>query len=130
MSLGPTCDSKHTATATFSEKLQAAEKLIVLSYNYHDRYIKRAALAKGWIEQQSSVLQYRVFWEYNDTNHEVQRAIGSTLFYNHFPDSRELTTKQGLNKNLQNMMLPGVDIYDFYPRCYDLSDVREIDLFH
>ena len=26
-------------------------------------------------------------------------------------------------------MLPGVDIYDFYPRCYDLSDAREIDLF-
>ena len=50
-------------------------------------------------------------------------------FYNHFPLSRELTTKQGLNKNLNNITMPGVDIYNFYPRCFDLSDPRQVDLF-
>ena len=50
-------------------------------------------------------------------------------FYNHFPSSRELTTKQDLNQNLNNITAHGVDIFDFYPRCYDLSDSRQVDLF-
>ena len=30
--------------------MQAAEKLIVLSFNSGDKYLKRAAYAKGWID--------------------------------------------------------------------------------
>ena len=50
-------------------------------------------------------------------------------FFNHFPDTRELTTKQGLNKNLYAITTPGVDVASFYPRCFDLSDSRQLDLF-
>ena len=72
---------------------------------------------------------FTVKWEYSDSSKDVYKLLNSNQFYNHFPDSRELTTKQGLNTNLQNITLPGVDIYNFYPRCYDLSDQRQIDLF-
>jgi hypothetical protein len=30
---------------------------------------------------------------------------------------------------LNNITEYGVDIYKFYPRCYDLSDVKQIDYF-
>ena len=50
-------------------------------------------------------------------------------FYNHFSDGRELTTKQGLNKNLHQICQYGTDIQKFYPRCYDFSDVKQIDYF-
>ena len=35
-----------------------------------------------------------------------------------------------MNKNINNITLPEVDIYKFYPRCYDLSDVKQIDWFN
>ena len=73
---------------------------------------------------------FNVKWEFSDSsNQDVYKNLRSNQFYNHFPDSRELTTKQGLNQNLHNITLPGVDIYSFYPRCYDLSDKRQFDLF-
>ena len=73
---------------------------------------------------------FNVKWEFSDSsNQDVYKNLRSNQFYNHFPDSRELTTKQGLNQNLHSITLPGVDIYSFYPRCYDLSDKRQFDLF-
>ena len=37
--------------------------------------------------------------------------------------------QQGLNKNLNAITAPGVDVASFYPRCFDLSDPRQLDLF-
>ena len=45
-------------------------------------------------------------------------------WYNHFPNNRELTTKAGLCKNLWTfcMLDYELQIQNFFPRCYDLSD--------
>jgi hypothetical protein len=51
----------------------------------------------------------------------------SDQFYNHFPHSRELGSKQGLNTHL-NGATTG-DVYKFYPRGYDLSEYRQVELF-
>jgi len=50
-------------------------------------------------------------------------------FYNHFSNSRELTTKQGLNKNLYSILAHDKNVYEWYPRSYDLSDQRQIEAF-
>ena len=79
----------------------------------------------GWVQNAGHGSHlFNVKWEYSDSNQDVYKVLRSNQFYNHFPDSRELTTKQGLNQNLHNLTMPGVDIYSFYPRCYDLSDSR------
>ena len=100
------------------------QSTIVFAIRSQDKFIKRAAEAKGWVMNSAAnnVLMFNVKWEYSETDKDVYKLLKSNQFYNHFPDSRELTTKQGLNQNLHNLTLPGVDIYDFYPRCYDLSD--------
>jgi tubulin monoglycylase TTLL3/8 len=50
-------------------------------------------------------------------------------FFNHFPDTRELTTKEGLNRNLYSITEPGVDVHSFYPRSYDLSQRKQFEEF-
>ncbi len=57
------------------------------------------------------------------------KSLRPNQLFNHFPDSRELTTKQGLNKTLNAISQPGTDIFDFYPRSYDLSDNSQVDAF-
>jgi hypothetical protein len=69
-----------------------------------------------------------VKWDYSDSHFDYSKQMPHQLF-NHFPDTRELTTKQGLNKNLNSITQPGTDVSDFYPRCYDLSNPRQLDLF-
>lgn len=62
--------------------------------------MKRAFLRKGWVESTAQYSQTcSVKWEYSDISTSV-KTMRETQFYNHFPDGRELTTKQGLNKNL------------------------------
>jgi tubulin monoglycylase TTLL3/8 len=52
-------------------------------------------------------------------------------WYNHFPNNRELTTKSGLCKNLWTfcMLDYELQIQNFFPRCYDLSDQKNVDAF-
>ena len=71
---------------------------------------------------------FTVKWEYTDST-ESYKHLKSHQFYNHFPDSRKITTKQGLNQTLNQITLPGHDIFSIYPRCFDLSDQRQADLF-
>jgi len=41
----------------------------------------------------------------------------------------ELTSKAGLCKNLQSSPLYELQIPRIFPRCYDLSDAKETELF-
>ena len=51
--------------------------------------------------------------------------------YNHFPYNREITTKAGLCKNLVFNCFEEQElkISHIFPRCYDLSDSKQIDHF-
>lgn len=106
---------------------------IIFQSNGRDTYFKRAALRKKsegiWVENPIySSYFYTVKWDYGDTNLHYER-MKPHQFVNHFPDTRELTTKQGLTKNLNNCTEVGVDVSSFFPRSYDLSDRREVDLW-
>lgn len=107
---------------------------IVFQSNGKDNYFKKAALRKGlaesiWVENSlHSSYHYTVKWEYDDTKLHYTK-MKQHQFVNHFPDSRELTTKQGLTKNLNSLTEAGTDVYSFFPRSYDLSDRGEVDLW-
>lgn len=104
---------------------------IVFQSNGRDTYFKRAALRKEgiWLENPvSSSYFYTVKWDYGDTNLVYDR-MKPHQFVNHFPDTRELTTKQGITKNLNQVTDIETDVNSFFPRSYDLSDRREVDLW-
>ena len=56
--------------------------------------MKRAMLAKGWVASSGHANHmFNVKWEYSDANQDIYTNISNNQFYNHFPDTRELTTK-------------------------------------
>eukprot|EP00347_Sterkiella_histriomuscorum_P009991 403339101 len=102
---------------------------IVFLFNSRDLFLKRTAIKRGWFE--NPIMNSHFFdvkWDYIDNQGEFNN-LKPNQFYNHFPDGREITTKQGLNKNINNLSEYGIDIYKFYPRCYDFSDLKQIDMF-
>lgn len=48
---------------------------------------------------------------------------------NHFKNNTELTKKSGLTKNLKNLIFRNIDIDNFYPRCYDISERNDFEDF-
>jgi hypothetical protein len=113
-----------------SQPLKPMPDKIMFQFNSCDGYMKRSFLREGWVENNSSTVNClsTVKWEYSDAVQAIKSLRPNQLF-NHFPDSREITTKQGLNKTLNSISQPGTDIYDFYPRSYDLSEYSQVDAF-
>ena len=80
------------------QKVDLVNDQIVFQSNGRDTYFKRAALRKKqnegiWRENPiSSSYFYTVKWDYGDTNLNHDR-MKPHQFVNHFPDTRELTTK-------------------------------------
>ncbi len=107
---------------------------IIFQSNSRDTYFLRAALRKQekeglWIENPNIESKtFTVKWDYGDSNIDFI-GMEPYQFCNHFPDSRELTTKQGLIQNLNQITMPGVDVSSFFPRSYDMSDPKQFDLF-
>lgn len=73
-------------------------------------------------------IMFHVHWDYGDSKIDAKKLL-SYQFSNHFPETRELTTKQGLTRNLNSITLPGVNPDTFFPRSFDLSDPKQLDLF-
>lgn len=48
---------------------------------------------------------------------------------NHFKNNTQLTKKSGLTKNLKNLIFKNIDIDNFYPRCYDISERNDFEDF-
>lgn len=108
--------------------------LLIFQSNGRDTYFKRAAQRRGeaeglWIENpMKNSFMFNVNWDYGDAKVDAKR-LSSFQFCNHFPDTRELTTKQGLTKNLNSITLPGANPATFFPRSYDLGDSKQLELF-
>ena len=125
--------TKEAPVLSDAEPDQVNDKIVFQS-NGRDTYFKRAAQRKQrkegiWVENPTmSSYFFTVKWDYGDS-HFHHDKVKPHQFFNHYPDTRELTTKQGLNKHLNQITTPGVDVSSFYPRCFDLSIPRELDLF-
>ena len=92
-----------------------------------DDFIRRAFKRRGWYE--NKVLNSTAFhlkWTYTDSESDY-RALRPGQYFNHFPNNRKLTTKNGLNSifrlNCDYSLRPSA----FYPRTYDLGDANQVD---
>ena len=86
-------------------------------------FLRRAVQRAGWLENViNGYAMFHVKFDVSDINVQVKAG----QYYNHFPDNRELCTKGGLTKNLwtQCSMESLHQISNFFPRSYDLSDVK------
>lgn len=45
---------------------------------------------------------------------------------NHFNENKSITAKFGLTRNIRNIVILGKDHNQFFPRCYDVNDVKEL----
>lgn len=51
-------------------------------------------------------------------------------YINHFEENKAITAKFGLCRNIRNLSLLGRDPNVFFPRCYDVNDVAELEDFY
>ena len=51
-------------------------------------------------------------------------------YVNHFDENKSITAKFGLTRNIRNIASRGKDHSIFYPRCYDVNDVTELEDFY
>jgi tubulin monoglycylase TTLL3/8 len=87
-------------------------------------------LERGWLENPD--VRSRLFdlkWAAKTKDIDFEN-IDDRQLINHFALNGCLTTKYGLCKSLRSMIYNhGVDVFDFYPRCYDLSDLSDFENF-
>lgn len=51
-------------------------------------------------------------------------------YVNHYDENKSITAKFGLTRNIRNIASMGKDHSVFYPRCYDVNDVTELEDFY
>ena len=59
-------------------------------------------------------------------NESDYKGLIEGQYYNHFQNNKELTTKIGLTNNLKEFCEYGANFDQFYPRCYDLGNNKEL----
>jgi len=98
---------------------------LVFIFNSPDEYMKRAFIARGWVENPIAQSQFfDIRWDLNENNVNFS-IISNGQLCNHFANNQELTTKTGLARNLQK--IAGSE--NFFPRCYDFTDEKQISEF-
>ena len=96
-------------------------------------YYRRAAKRLGWqqVPQQKDPRQpFHIRFNVSDLE-GAGTDVKPNQIYNHFPCNRELTTKAGLCKNLWFNCFAEQEHRTslVFPRCYDLSDGRQVEQF-
>ena len=51
-------------------------------------------------------------------------------YVNHFQENKAITAKFGLTRNIRNLADLGKNPHAFFPRCYDINDVTELEDFY
>jgi len=98
----------------------------VFCCNTQDEHMRRALLNLGWYENKNITSSFfDLKWMYMDNESDYKFLIEGQ-FYNHFQNNKELTTKIGLTNNLKDFSEYGANFDQFYPRCYDLGNNKEM----
>lgn len=73
-------------------------------------------------------MDFDVKWtlKIKDINYDILKP---QQIINHFKNNVQLTKKSGLTKNLKNLIFKNIDIDNFYPRCYDISERNDFEDF-
>lgn len=110
------------------QKIQSPEKLYIIIGGYED--LKEALKKRGWVENlnpQSIFFDFKWTLKIKDIEYT---KLKDHQIVNHFEKNGCLTSKVGLCRNLKNLIgSEQTDIYEFYPRCYDLEDSNEFEDF-
>ena len=106
-----------------------AEKNIFICFNgYPD--MRKALINRGWVENVDPTSNFFDFKCALSARNVDFYSIKKNQFVNHFEKNTELTRKVALSKNLRNLIwFRNIDVNKFYPRCYDLSDINDIENF-
>lgn len=103
-------------------------KIFIIIGGYPD--LRNALLARGWIENPDrDSNQFNLKWTLKKADLNFL-ALPSNQYVNHFEKNTSITTKNGLCRNLKNLIwFHQENIDEFYPRCFDLNDFNEFDDF-
>lgn len=89
--------------------------------------MRRCLLGHGWFENNHSSF-FDLKWVYSE-NLDDLKVLNEGQYYNHFKNTKELTTKVQLIMNLKNCPDHEIDMDHFFPRAYDLGNTAERDDF-
>lgn len=113
----------------YLKKVGLQENTKVFCCNTQDSYVRRALLSFGWYENKNiNSFFFDLKWVYIDDENDYKFLIEGQ-YYNHFQNNKELTTKIGLTNNMKEYCEYGVNFDEFYPRCYDLGNNKEMNEF-
>lgn len=113
----------------YLKKVGLQDNTKVFCCNTQDSYVRRALLSFGWYENKNiNSFFFDLKWVYIDDENDYKFLIEGQ-YYNHFQNNKELTTKIGLTNNMKEYCEYGVNFDEFYPRCYDLGNNKEMNEF-
>ena len=104
------------------------KKVFICSRIYPD--LKLALEKRNWVEnpeQESTFFDLK--WSLRKLEIDFL-SLNSNQLVNHFKGNEMITRKADLCRNLRNLIwFRNVDMFSFFPRCYDLSDANDLDEF-
>eukprot|EP00747_Dinoflagellata_sp_TGD_P060983 gnl/TRDRNA2_/TRDRNA2_152311_c2_seq2.p1 gnl/TRDRNA2_/TRDRNA2_152311_c2~~gnl/TRDRNA2_/TRDRNA2_152311_c2_seq2.p1 ORF type:complete len:1616 (+),score=224.25 gnl/TRDRNA2_/TRDRNA2_152311_c2_seq2:71-4918(+) len=123
--------SKPESIAIYLQRSQHPSSSKVFVLDGPDDHIRQALQRRlDWVENPvPASMFWSLKWCTTDCEDDYQSLQDGDL-YNHFQNNRELTTKVGLLRSLQQLAVDEqVDIDSFFPRCYDMGVVSEREDF-
>ncbi|CAD8173431.1 unnamed protein product [Paramecium pentaurelia] len=100
----------------------------VFCFNSQDEYIRRCLQRHGWLETPCNQQIFDLKWVYTDNPDDFKTLLDGQ-FYNHFSNTKELTTKSCLLTNFKNQCEYGYDTSTFFPRAFDLGNATDREDF-
>jgi tubulin monoglycylase TTLL3/8 len=101
-------------------------KLFICNNLYPD--IKECLIKRGWKENTDQTsTKFNFLWTLKLT--EMPSKLTKNQIVNHFINNTEISKKSGLTKNIKNLIFKNIDVDNFYPRCYELSERNDMEDF-
>jgi hypothetical protein len=124
----PTHDLKALMTE-YLKRLGLPGDSKIFTFSGQDEHIRQALKDRGWVENRTAGSSaFHLKWVYSDTEADYKALLPGQRF-NHFPNNRELTTKSGLCQHLNSVSSVNISVDQFFPRCYDLGDSKQVKEF-
>ena len=109
------------------EKQNDKIKKFICTGGYKD--ICNALKQRGWIQlKETRVDDVNFLWTLKTIEVNFSKLKNFQLA-NHFQKAYALTRKSGLCKNIRNLFYKGINPDNFFPRCYDLSILNDLNNF-
>lgn len=97
----------------------------MLIFNSEDRYIRSILVGREWVVNPDLRSRYyHLKWVFKPLLEDYNN-LGEGQYVNHIKNSHELTSKNCLNRNLNQHRHLWLDTDRRYPRCFDLSKQPE-----